>query len=193
MPPKPRICPSCREPMDYRSTICRKCFKNGVDAKKFGKSHTDYRGKLKSISLEPLYGDNWSYQFAGLFAGEGTATILATNKNSFVPQVSITLREDDRDTLDDIYSHLSGHVHLDTHGLNPQLRWSAGPFTNTFKVLKFVQYHTVMPVKKLRDVELVIAFCEWRKNQPFHVYDWSSAQKMRENLLAVRQYPGLGC
>ena len=192
MPTAQIPCPKCGSPMDKRSIHCRGCFSSGkpriYKAPKIPHAKKP-RANLPTPNWELLQENpNWIYQFVGIFHGEGSVSIHRTNQNTYIARLMFGLRQDDKAVMDSILIMLGGKVIYDPARGNskPMLRWEFSKQSEILNILYLIRDFTLLPAKKLRDVNLVIEFCEWRQSQPFHVKDWTPALSFRERLWNIR-------
>jgi len=187
------ICPDCGKPKARReSKKCWKCYnlaRYGVKTTKGVKNYTR-QVNLPGVNHE-LLTDEWMYQFVGLFMGEGAIGIARTNKDTFCCRIYIGLRQDDQDVLIDIQRHLGGYLNLSRRAnttSHPITCWQVSRINDVYEVLKLIKKYTLIPAKKMREVDIAIAYCEWRLMQPYHINDWSPAEKFFHLIRQTREF-----
>lgn len=180
--PEIYICPVCGGPKSHRGKVCMKC--RDSQPKRSLKNGWSYVGARTYEDLDLF----WFSQFAGLFMGEGTANLQKTNQGTIAARLSLVLRSDDAGVIYDIQNHLGGSVRVDHHGKNPQHRWELGSLESIKRVCELLLEHTIIPAKKLREVEVVLRFAEWRMSQPLHGADFAYAHELLRELRELRVF-----
>lgn len=117
------------------------------------------------------------YLFTGLFMGEGSAMIVRRkqkNKNQTVwfyrPELGMRVRADDADMLYWIKARYGGLVMprllvSPTSG-NPMSMWQQTGYKNVPTICA-TMLATGFPGKKMREVQLLLDFCNLRASMPF--------------------------
>lgn len=115
----------------------------------------------------------WFAEFRGFFFGEGCVYIKANftrnicgNMNSrkkLVPVIEISLRQDDRSVLEDIYNHLGGQLSdKKAHGAtSAATSWKLVGWSRVYSVL-FYLMNAEFRSRKLFQLNLMKRICELR-------------------------------
>jgi DNA-binding CsgD family transcriptional regulator len=123
--------------------------------------------------LDPL----WAAEFRGFFYGEGCAT-MDNEHNHLSPRLTINLRLDDAQILDDIHTRLGGSIYTRTKhykGRNDhdQRRWTATgwPLCRAIIEKTGLASSCVLPAKKCRDLVLLYDAILARYSMPHFIRD----------------------
>ncbi len=186
--PEAYICTGCNGTKSFASNYCIKCtYKQQRSHNALGWERSDNL-MFKGVNYETLT-DSWLFQFAGIFHGEGSAILKFTNKGTVVAGLSMQLRSDDKPVLDSIANQLGGNVRLDRRSSrNLMAKWETTRNRHVFEICKLIVDYTILPAKKLKEVELVYDFCDWRFSQPFHSADWEYAKSLAFKLRDMRHF-----
>jgi predicted RNA-binding Zn-ribbon protein involved in translation (DUF1610 family) len=189
-----RTCPECGGKKAWGSDVCMSCASNKRKIyQKPGWDRSDDFERGKSIDWSVIT-DEWAYQFAGLFYGEGTITLKRTNQGTVVATMSMHLRADDVGVLKDIQLKLGGSIRLNNRPSNvtkshPTYKWETVRTKQVYEIVCLLEKYAIIPAKKLNDIRIVRKFIEWRLNQPFQGgIDWEYAEQLVKELRAAREF-----
>lgn len=180
--PRYDTCPNCGESKRTISKLCKVC------SRKPQNRSADYK-----ISDFP---ESWFLEFRGLFMGEGSAMIIRNNR-SFAPCLSLGLRDDDAQIIEDIRGRLGGRViyNPNVHRRNPkhggQIKWLTTNLDHCLEICNRLLNGASISAKKLEDIERVRDFCLWRRDHVGHFYtndDREEAERQMKALQDSRLY-----
>jgi hypothetical protein len=100
----------------------------------------------------------------------------------------MSLRADDRNVLYDIRDHVGGTVYFTEQ--NRMCRWDATGLDRCEQILLLLKRYSVIPAKKLLDIQIGLDFITWRKTQPYHL-GWEARQEIdhfRQLLSDIRTF-----
>jgi len=82
--------------------------------------------------------------------------------------MTITLRLDDREILEDVYAKLGGNVRpFEREDCNPQMKWTANGWRRCRAITEEVFLDCLMPAKKTREIELCYEAILARYQMPY--------------------------
>lgn len=185
--PQGYVCPICGGPKSrIESKVCAKCYDPSTN-KSYKSGWQSAATSTPSLNPESISSE-WMYQFVGLFYSEGTAVIHKTNHQSFHAYLGIGLRADDEDALRDVQGKLGGTLRYEPRSVSPMYRWNVSKAHQVKPICEMILQHTLIPLKKARDVEIVLKFVTWRLEQPYHQVDWSVGQQLAQELRSIRVF-----
>lgn len=179
---------------DTRYDTCPKC---GGRKRKVSKTcklcqRLDHNGNARYVVDWDLVTDAWLSEFCGFFAGEGYAGIIRNN-SSFSAILALRLRDDDVAAVFDIQEKLGGRLlyskrKSEHHG--DQVEWRTTNLSHAIEICELILERSVLPNKKLKDIEQVLDFARWRLSIGYHFSDEErqEAQRRLDKLRQSRKY-----
>lgn len=164
-----------------------------------------YRGNIPDLSHIKT---EVKAEFRGLFYGEGCVFVEQIKYGRYKddvpllrPHITMALRDDDKAAIDYIYNLFSfGSIYevkyrsmpniQKTVKRNNQWRWQIRSFNQIKAIIEQVLLPSIIPCKKIKDLELMLAFCDFRLSLPYRM-----GRDHRKSLLewlprfkAIKQY-----
>lgn len=141
----------------------------------------------------------WEAEFRGFFYGEGCALIMRTRNGSnylYNPRMTISVRDDDEETLRDIQKHIGG-VSLFVAGRGPtrrSCRWYLHSWNPVKIAIEEIFLNHLLPAKKCIDIQILYEAILARMKMPHQLGPGNRAvlDGYRIKLQEVKRYKGSG-
>lgn len=186
-------CPQCGRPKLVTSNQCVSCTK-GRDV-----PIKTPRVREKGIAADINWGlltEDWLNQFIGIWLGEGSVGFhrskLSNGRSGITIRVSMQLRADDYDTIADIHEKLGGSVSVNTRqgkpDANPTIKWDLSAQHQVERFLRLVRPRILLPMRKVKEVDLGLEFIEWRLQFHQHELDQNVLDDFYNRMQALRVF-----
>jgi len=120
---------------------------------------------------------NWTSEFRGFFLADGCADIQRYKRGRgkqffYRPRIRISLRIDDLELLEEIQSKLGGNLRKRTSKKsNPSVTWEVNNKQQIVVICEMMLQGSVLPAKKLKDIEIVRDAAILRAGKLGHISD----------------------